>query len=70
MWIKLQSTMLNTDNISFIGVQKSPKDANKWAVMIFSTDNVKFVVTEGSREHCYGVLDKLSSAINEKVWSL
>ena len=72
MWIKLQSTLLNTNNVAFIGVQTSPNDSNKMAVVAYATNNVRFVITEGDKEHCYDMLGKLSNTINEKdgVWPL
>ena len=72
MWIKLQSTLLNANNIAFIGVQTSPNDSNKMAVVAYATNNVRFVIAEGSKEHCYDMLDKLSNSINSKdgVWPL
>lgn len=72
MWIKLQSTLLNTNNVAFIGVQTSPNDSNKMAVIVYATNNVRFVIAEGDKEHCYDVLDKLTNAINEEegVWPL
>lgn len=70
MWIKLQSTLLNTNNIAFIGVQTSPNDSNKTAVVAYATNNVRFVIAEGGKEHCYDMLNKISSAISERVWSL
>lgn len=70
MWIKLQRTLLNTNNIAFIGVQTSPNDSNKMAVVAYATNNVRFLIAEDDKEHCYDMLNKISSAINEKVWSL
>lgn len=66
MWIKLQSTLLNTDNIAFIGVQTSPNNSNKTAVVAYAINNVRVVIAEGSKEHCYDVFNNLSNAINEK----
>ncbi len=70
MWIKLQSTLLNTNNVAFVGVQTSPNDSNKTAVVAYATNNVRFVIAEGDKEHCYKVLNELSRAIDERVCSL